>query len=843
MHFRKLSRFLACITMSTISLVTGTVCLAQQFEKGTKATIWLLPHSHYDVAWLDTEDVTAKRIAAVLHGHINLATKEDTYRFVLDQVPEIEALMKHYPKDIPILKDLVAQGRAQIVGGLYIQPDENLPEGETLLQTGVYGQQWIKENFGIYSNSAFDIDSFGHSAQMPQILNSVGITQQAFARLGDRSNPRLDVLNWHGLDGSSSVITEYMSQQYGAGGKINPMTKTDKIIETIMDVYQKLAKRAVGTDVLIPVGDDYAPAPKYLPKAVKEWNAANSEIKMNICTLKDYMDTVGQSPQVRDFTGEFNRVFSGNYSARIWIKQQNRKLEHALLSAERLSVMASRFGYEYPEDTFKSMWKDLITNQFHDLLPATALDHAYNKAQSRYRSIEASLRQITSETMEFLSNKVSVNNSLASLTVVNQLGFNRSDICIAELDSRLQNRSFKLVDSKGTEIPYQLLDNSGIVSIAFYADVQSLGYHRYYFIEGIPSWDPHEKVSAVSAVQRHLTRYDMIINEQGGIKYLKHNTTGNIVIDTRDTVQFRDTAGNELSVYSDNSNAYFHDGNPTFFTSTEDEEQKGTLFSGPVMDRIVYEGTISGSKLNREIRFYSSTDRIDFITTVDWRGEREKIMVAFPTKAAGSTYEEIPYGVIKRTDGQFPVIKWADKGNESWGVALLNKGLPDYTVSRSNLSITLLRSIDYTFNNSGDSPGALGKKHLVFEYSLLPHSGAWASAMVPQAAWAYNEPLLAAFDNGESKGTTAAGQDSWSLGSVDGSGILTALRIVGGQIEARIQEPFAKQSSTAVTIAGSTSAAWTDALGRPLQQAEPGPSFETEMRPQEIKTIKVSLDK
>lgn len=830
--------------------------MAGTFEYGTEGTIWLVPHSHYDVAWLSDEFDNASHIASVYHAHVNEAALEPEYRFVFDQVPSIKTFLIMYPVAAFDLRDLVKQGRAQLVGGLYIQPDENLPEGETLLQNGILGQRYLRETFGIESISGFNIDSFGHSWQMPQILQQVGIQEFAFARAGDMQRPPKSEFWWVAPDGSR-VLAAWMVKGYDVAQKLGRSSDIVREAAALYDIYRELRNYSATTHVLIPVGGDYAAPPSELVQIARYWNERHTDVKMNVATLTDFFTAVRQSgielPEYRD---ESNRVFSGNYSARIWIKQRHRAAEHRLLQAERLATLASLAAdgngnsngndFKYPADELEKAWLNLSINTFHDLMPATAVDGVYGEMEKRYEQAETIATEAATAATATLAraagwaladDQEADPNQKAemppALMLFNTLNWDRQELVRVRLPfapDDLRSRPFQLVDDTGKEVTYQVLEpvdhfrdefrapaqeqvwdpvaeqpagaNAGIsrpgVEIAFVAEVPAFGHRVYQFQWGSsPSVSPWEIELRPPEGEWELqtSAYAVKLDGNGNILELRSATDGKVWIEQRPGNFISDSLrGNQIIIATDNSNAYFPDQSGRTVATTLETTGEGKAFQGPVMTRIVYRTSFDRAELVREIDLPGTGGRLDFITTLDWRDQNKIIKVAMPTTGRGTTTCEIPYGFTsQRPAGQWPAVKWVDTSSENTGgVTLLNRGLPDHEIYGGLYYLTLMRSIDYTFFRHGDSPNALGVGEHRFEYAIYPHDGTWNTAAVFRQAWEYNEPLVARWVNPaetpSNAGERLGSQLLASFLTTSPNLIVTALRRSGQAVLVRTQE-------------------------------------------------------
>ena len=191
----------------------------------TIAHMYLVPHFHYDVAWIHTEEEEEKRGASLVKQFCDKARSDPQFKFILDPVPLLQAFMRQYPEEVSYLRQLIDGGRCELSGGLYVQPEENLVHGESLVRQVFYGQKWLVETFGRKAKAlgGWNIDSFGHTMQLPQVLSKGGIKYVVFARPGAGDCSNLDFehseFNWSSPDGSV-IFTHEMPSYFCVGDKI-----------------------------------------------------------------------------------------------------------------------------------------------------------------------------------------------------------------------------------------------------------------------------------------------------------------------------------------------------------------------------------------------------------------------------------------------------------------------------------------------------------------------------------------------------------------------------------------------------------------------------------------------
>jgi alpha-mannosidase len=672
--------------------------------------------------------------------------------------------MRQYPEEVSYLRQLIDSGRCELSGGLYVQPDENLVHGESLVRQVFYGQKWLVETFGRKAKAlgGWNIDSFGHTMQLPQILSKGGIKYVVFARPGAGDSSNLDSehseFNWSSPDGSV-IFTHAMPSYFCVGDKIGRQRQDND--EAIQEVWNKLKPNSISGNLLALCGCDFTSPPPYLSEAVEYWNERHHAQQCKISTVKEFVDAVQHAQKTVPSRGpkEFQRMFTGCYSSRIGIKQQNREYENMLLTAEKFATMAAIEGLSYPEKAVDDANRKICINQFHDILPGTGIDPIFVKANQRYQEIKKTLSQIITQSLEYITKKantsisisIKVKGDLIPIVLFNQLSWERNEVTYIDIDLSRTDISppFRLIDSTGSEVTYQILkdtddeiSNSNL-KIAFVAKLPPLGYKTYYiYLRISPSINPEEKITSIN---------DSITIANPALR-VTFDSHGNIISLIDKDNEEREIIGagrygNQLICQVDNGDEYEYCLGQVLGT-TEDYPCTIKMYKGPVMTRLIAESKFTESNhISREVKLYEDLDRIDFRTELDWYGENKAVFLLFPLNFRGEITEEVPYGAIVRPEGRYPVVNWVDYGDKRYGVSLLNRGLPDHYIRNGKIYITLLRSIKNVgvYSKAGpdlECPDACEKGKHTFEYSLYPHSGSWRKAFTYRRGWELNNPII-----------------------------------------------------------------------------------------------------
>ena len=752
-------------------------------------TAYVVEHSHYDTEWLTGYQNNGARMVAVLAKTVRILEKNpDTY-FVIDQVPLIEAVknrttprklresyrdggwvevgntllakigwLRHRPqKDLyKKVKKLVGDGRIQIVGGSYVQPDTNLPSGESLVRQNTHGKKYFRDELGVDPRIAWNIDVFGQSAQLPQIMKKSGITAYVFSRGRSETDKktRPSEFFWKGIDGTK-ILTHCMPEHYnkiflrdddnelkynmeGFANIVCDGFNKQNVKKRIKELAKRLEKNAPTAATLLPVGSDLRFPHTYTSRLVKKYQKDGLDIKLS--TPEEFFERVRkESETLETVRGEFNPVFEGCYSSRILLKQKNRECENLLLSAEKLATIASSFatGYVYPKTDLGHAWEGILYNQFHDIMCASIMDHSYKAAMARFDDSEKTARKIIGDASGRIAERINTQGRDGEpIVVFNTLSWDRSDAVRARVK---RSSPGELTDSHGRTVSYRIvseLDDS--VEIEFTAKTPSIGYSTYYLTD---------KKNKQPASEKELTRPATIENEYLKVRISPQGRIESIVDKKQKNKELLLGPAHAIKSIEDAGDTYFT--KPGKLMSEFLPERVSVKRAGGASKSIIVEGTLGEyEKVRTQMTLYSGVPRLDFETRVqvkeysaDSEWKNHKVIVDFPL-AGGDFYHQIPYGKIKSKDGIIPAQDYVSREN---GASLINRGLPEHTINKDNgtVKLCLLRSFDKLSSDGSAAPKfetplcrEAGQTH-TFQYAIAPERLAHTESR------AYNNGLVA----------------------------------------------------------------------------------------------------
>lgn len=758
------------IGLAMMLSVVGSLCRGQADKKVTVATptLWIIPQTHWEGAVFQSREDYLKLGLPHILTALRLLQDYSDYRFTLDQTAYFQPFLERYPDKAATFRKLVNEGRLQIVGGTDVMPDDNMPGGESFIRQVLYAKGYTQEVLHTDVNTSWMLDTFGHNAQMPQILRLAGFDSFWYFR-GVKDADTAPVLStWQGLDGTRirAIKPPYVFS--------DPPKELAAFSEYMKGRYDSLAIfSGNAADRVILEGGDVSDPELYVPMLVEEYNRQSEmPLRLRYGVPSEFEKTIPKDAALPLFVGERNPIYQGIYSSRIELKQRMREAERLLTTAEKFAALANLLGSETDNQMTWRAWEPALFNVTHDLASGVMTNYVYDDT---VRSYDYSAR-LGSEMIETRLGKVQARVDTAGngipLVVYNTLGWTRTDAAQAEVGFAEGGvKGFDLVDGAGKPVATQIISKDLYrdgylrqVKFVFVAqDVPALGVAVYHVIarktEG-PSQDG-AVVSGTSTLESEFYRLKFDL-KSGAIVSLRVKDgdwealagPGNVVAEEADQGDFwelnHNLNGSQSTIMTVPVNAPKRSGSSHF--SDDFSGEPGSVVKGAVFSEFHIQHPLGGNTFESTVRMYAGLPRIDVSTRLLNNDQHVRYRVLFPTSVVGGhNIQEIPFGAIERPqNAEFPAQNWIDLSNSQHGVALLNRGLPGNNVSDNTLMLSLLRSVQIQaydhvggFESQASESGLELGKEFVFNYALAPHAGDWRKATVYRAGLEFNNPLIA----------------------------------------------------------------------------------------------------
>lgn len=702
-----------------------------------KRRINWIGHAHLDMAWLwpvaETWDAAERTFNSVLK-----LQSEFPELIYCHSSPALYAWMEeNRPEIFAQIKARVAEGRWEVAAGLWIEPEFNLISGEALVRQVLYGQRYTQEKFGVLSATAWLPDSFGFCWQLPQILKQGGIdyflTQKL--RWNDTTEFPYEIFKWRSPDG-----TEIFSLMLPPiGESITPVKMAD---------YAQKWEFSTGVEnsLWLPgVGDHGGGPTKDMLEMARRWQQSPVFPQLEPTTAEQLCRQVESEAQnVPVWNDELYLEFHrGCYTSHADQKRYNRRCEHLLTEAELFSSIATLLtGCSYPKEELEQAWKKVLFNQFHDILPGSAIPEVFVDANRDWEAAEQTAVQSIDEALDAIASQVTLpeppTTNAVPIIVFNSLNWNRSERVTVELPATAAHGQIK--DIKGETVISQrhAVNNTLLFSAT---DIPSIGYQLYWLC---PTDSPAEERPTP----------DHWVLENAALRVTIDSATGDLaeVYDKQNKRQVLSGPGNHLQFFTDKGqywDAWNIDPNYAQHQLPEAKlESIHWLSAGPLQQRIRVVRKIGQSQFCQDYVLEQDAPLIKIETTVDWQERQVLVKAAFPLTVQSdvATYE-IPCGAIERptlpnpnlseaekAKWEVPALHWADLSDQGYGVSLLNDCKYGYDAQPNQLRLTLLRSPNWP--DEGCDRGL----HQ-FTYALYPHAGDWKAARTVHRGYELNREL------------------------------------------------------------------------------------------------------
>jgi alpha-mannosidase len=838
-------------------------------DSAARDTFWFIVGTHWEGAVFKTReqylDIGLPNILTALR----LLHDYPEYRFTLDQVCYVKPFLERYPEEAIAFRHFVQEGRLQIAGGTNTMMDTNIPGGESIVRQMLYGKSYFREELGVDVTTGWALDTFGHNAQMPQLLKLAGYTSYWF----QRGVPNKEVPSewlWEGIDGTQ-IPAFYLPLGYGL--LVHTPDTIDEFITTLKKRFDSLTPWSHGHDRVGLASPDVEEPVESVPLMVREFERRDDKpFNLRLALPRDFEGVINLRTDRTVIKGELNPIFQGAYSSRIELKQKLRNVERLLTTAEKLGVLGNWLGRPTTEEKVWSAWEPSLFNQAHDLMAGVMTDNVYDDTIRGYDFSTRLGKEIVDDRLEYLASQVDTSGEGIPLVVFNPLGWQRDDVVETTIGFHEGGIvDIQVADQANRVIPVEIVEaerfrdgglkNAKIIFIA--REVPALGHAVYRVI-------PLTLASGLNASRE--TSDGMLENEYyqaevdlstGAITSLKVKSDNWEVLDKAGNVVVHQYDGGDLWELYENLTASSNirmtrkqavpqESVDQF--STEYSGERAKVHRGPVYSeyRLAPHRFCAEGVLSTTVRTYAGVRRIEMRTMIQNNEKYVRYQVLFPTTIVkGQTVHEIPFGSIERPNGiEFPAQTWADYNDGKRGLALLNRGLPGNLTSDSTMMLSLMRSAriasygyggGYERGMSSDTGLMLGSE-LEFDYALVPHTGDWRQGEVYRNGIEYNNPLLC-LPTGTHTGKLSR---SWGLLEVSKPNVvITALKPgMDGSVILRLYEASGKTTPGVIISSNAKIGSAFEANLIEDTRSELKVTRDTlriDFRPFEIRTLKLRL--
>lgn len=656
-------------------------------------TVYAVGHGHLDLAWLWPVRETKRKAIRTFSNALYEAEEEPSYVFNGSQPQQYAFIQENAPELFARIQTAAAKGNIEPQGGMWVEPDTNLPCGESLIRQCMYGKAYFKKYFGKDVKTLWLPDVFGYTAALPQIIKKCGMENFMTIKLSWNNINQFPhhTFRWTGLGDSEVLVHMPPEGDYNSNATPYAVQKT----------YNQYKEKAVSDIALLSygIGDGGAGPGEYHVHMAKRCETLRYIPKVKLSSSDAFFDALWQHKDAYPkYKGElYLEKHQGTYTTQAKVKKNNRRSEALLHFAEWVCAMASLRGMTYPKEALDRIWKEVLLYQFHDILPGSSIQRVYEECNARYAILQTELEALINDALSYL-----------------QKG--KSDRLFAVNPTDFEQKGY--LKQNGTWYRYE-------VSPYAAAELQvAEAPTEFHFDQG------HMENS----------RLRLTFNEKGQITAL---------FDKENQYNCVEKVMNAMRIYKDRFvhpyNAWDIDINYTKHAPTDMKlESADTFTDGHVLIR-EQKFSYHHSTLTQRILLEEGADFVKIENEVSWH-ETHKMLRAdfYPKNFSDKVLCDIQFGNIERstktetkTDfAQFeiPAHKWVDVYKDGYGFALLNDCKYGHRVKDGLISLNCLRSPVYP-----DKTADRGDHK--FTFCLYPHKEKALKSRLVALGYALNNPV------------------------------------------------------------------------------------------------------
>ena len=782
--------------------------------------IYLVGHAHLDLAWLWPVPETWEAAQRTFESVLKLQSEFPDLIFC-HSTPALYAWVEeHQPDLFAAIKKQVAAGCWEVVGGMWVEPDLNLISAESMVRQVFYGQRYAKEKFGELMRVAWLPDTFGFGWQLPQILRQGGVDYFVTQKLrwNDTTEFPHGAFWWEGLDGTK--IFSMMSAPIGEGIESVKMASY---------AFDWQVKTGLQDALWLPgVGDHGGGPTRDMLEVAKRWKMSPFLPRLEFAKAVDYLSLIESQflPEVAESLPENDVAKSDNqenlgalefsklsaisdanppisqlktlprtlpvwkdelylefhrgcYTTRADQKRQNRRCEELLYQAELLSSLATICtGAVYPKSELESAWKQILFNQFHDILPGSAIAQVYADANLAFAEVDRTCREILSKSLDAISAQISLPSppqpDAQPILIFNTLNWSRSEVVAVPLPD-VADSAWKIYDFSGQPLVSQIVRGDRPQSqstLLFWANnLPAVGYQVFWLcredaqtVDNASASPETEKKTELSKLTYGIPQKNTVSQETpfAAAQMVLENEFIRATIDgkTGDLSSIWDKVNNRevLNAAGGNQLQAFQDSGQYWDAWNIDPNYEKHQLPAPILKDISW---IAQGEIRQSLRVVRQIGKSEFCqdyiveigspllkikTVADWQETHVLVKAAFGLNVeADFATCEIPGGAIDRTTKpqtpaekakwEVPILRWTDISNDRFGVSLLNDCKYGCDLQPNRIRLTLLRGSTWP-----DEQADVGVSE--FTCAVYPHAGNWQEAGTVRQGYELNLPLL-----------------------------------------------------------------------------------------------------
>jgi alpha-mannosidase len=806
-------------------------------------TLHMIGNAHLDPVWLWPWQEGYQEARATFRSVLDRMTEYDDFVFTCDQVVLLSWVEEQDPGLFAEIRDRVAEGRWVNAGGWWVEPDCNMPMGESFVRQGLLGQRYLVSRFGHPATVGMNVDPFGHNAMLPQILRQQGIDSYLFLRPGvQESDFGGNLFWWEAPDGSCVLGYRIPFEYCSPAGDI--ANQTDKSLQQL--------DPALG-DVMVFYGvGNHGGGPTIANiESIHRYDRMGTYGRMKMSSPREFFDEAlarkdGFLDGLPVRRNDLQHHAPGCYSSNSRIKAWQRRAQFAVLNAERwAAVVALAHDIPYPRDDLGRAWQQVLFNQFHDVLPGSAIESGYEDARDQLGEAVAIAKRITVHAHNVIARLIDIPFEPGTQPV---LVFNPhpwpvdTDVTI---NYTTMPGEVRVVDDEGAEVVSQPVqswsttDSPSHGALAFRAELPAFGYRLFRLAPGTPARGTSALVVSENLLENDLVRIEFD-PATGWISSYLVKSTGIDLMSSIDGTTHTQICADPTDTWGHRVISYAWPGEPMRVRTIVVRE------SGPLRSRLRVEREWGRSTLVEEFVLDHDSTVLRVDVTLDWREHAHLLKLRIPTaiESAVATFE-IPFGHLERpVDGaEEPAQSWVDLsgtvGAQPAGLTVVTTDKHGYDVSpgeHPSIGITAVRSPVFAWHDPRvlESDGIYDYQDQGiqrFRYEMVPHDGDWRVPQPTRRANLLGSPVRAML---ESAHPGMLPRSASFAGDGGGNVLVTALK--------GSEDPNDSPGSGGVDLIVRAVETSGVATGTRIDLPLVGRGIDVELGPSQIRTWRVSKD-
>lgn len=738
----------AAVALTPFNSIIGNASQAAWAEGAGKYRFRMIGHGHIDPVWLWRWAEGVSVVHSTFRSALDRMAETPGMAFTCSSAQFYQWVADNDPGMLEEVRKRIKEGRWNVAGGWWVEPDMNIPGGEAMVRQGLYGQLALQRLLGVRAKVAFCPDSFGHTATLPQIIRKQGMENYVFMRpqRHEKTIPA-DLFWWEGPDGSR-VLTYRIQHSYNdersVRGRIESVLKTagGEPAKTFMAFYG--------------VGDHGGGPTKENLRSIEEIKKEKGAPALMYSSVDAFFEEIRADkslaiPVVKD---DLQHHAVGCYTSESAIKKGNRLAEAALTMAEKITSLGSLYwDNAYPKAAFEEAWKKALFLQFHDSLAGSSLvSHSKDAAEGYGRVLDAA-HEATWLAVQKLEWRIASEDPDSDYMVAfNPHAWEVKANIKYDFGWRALPESTAVTDGEGNSLPHQWgpgeSQTGGRKSLVVQATLPAMGYRQIRIMKGAP----HRTGKPAAAEGNTLE------NEYYRIRFSSHGTLAILDKETGKDVFAGGAKGCRAVIIDDLSDAWGHDVKAyDRETGAFGEANIKALHGGPLKATLRVTSRYGKSLLTIDWSLYAGQRTIEADVTLDWYERQKMLKFSFPVDVASpvATYET-PYGFIERqaNGDEDPGQRWIDltgrQGAAACGLTVLNDAKYGYSIRENDMRVTIVRSPvfahhDPTMLDADQEYAWMDQGRQTFRMALLPHREGWKEAGVPRIAEEFISPPIALY--------------------------------------------------------------------------------------------------